>query len=54
MKIEDIKDKLAFPIAVLLCALFIGWVVFQAYLDIKMKWNLAHINNCPCLTEVQK
>lgn len=54
MKMEDIKDKLAFPIAVLLCSLFFGWVVFQAYLDIKMKWNLAHLQNCPCLQEVQK
>ena len=41
MKMEDIKDKLAFPVAVLLCVLFVGFVFFQAYLDIKMKWNLA-------------
>ena len=27
---------------------------FNVYLDMKMKWNLAHIKNCPCLTEVEK
>lgn len=52
--IDTIKDKLAFPFVILCCVLFFGWVCFQAYLDIKVKWNLAHIKNCPCLTEVQK
>ena len=27
---------------------------FNVYLDMKVKWNLAHIKNCPCLTEVEK
>lgn len=32
----------------------ISYAIFQEYLDVKMKWNLAHIKNCPCLVEVQK
>ena len=34
--------------------LVISWVLFNIYLDVKVKWNLAHIKNCPCLQEVEK
>lgn len=35
-------------------ALALLWAACYAYLDVKMKWNLAHIKSCPCLVEVQK
>lgn len=37
---------------VLLIVLSIAWGIFYAYCDIRMKWNLAHIKNCPCLMEM--
>ena len=32
--------------------LVVSWCLLNIYLDVKMKWNLAHIKNCPCLQEV--
>ena len=40
--------------AILLVLLALAWGIFYAYIDIKAKWNIAHLKNCPCLTEVQK
>lgn len=32
----------------------ISYSLFREYVELKAKWNLAHIKNCPCITEVQK
>lgn len=40
--------------AILLVLLAFAWGIFYAYTDIKAKWNIAHLKNCPCLVEVQK
>lgn len=39
---------------ILIIILAFAWGIFYAYTDIKAKWNIAHLKNCPCLMEVQK
>lgn len=52
--IEWIKDHIVQIIVYFIIALSFAWGIFNIYLDIKVKWNLAHIKDCPCLSEVQK
>lgn len=33
--------------------MFLLWAVY-AYTDFRARWNIAHLKNCPCVTEVQK
>lgn len=32
----------------------ISYGIFAEYVEIKAKWNIAHMQNCPCVAEVQK
>ena len=38
----------------LLVILPVSYGFFKEYVELKAKWNIAHMKNCPCLTEVQK
>lgn len=49
--LDFIKEMWWFVLIILLA--FVCWI-FYAYTDIKAKWNIAHLKNCPCLMEVQK
>lgn len=39
---------------ILFLVLAFAWGIFYTYTDIKAKWNIAHLKNCPCLMEVKK
>ena len=52
--IEWIKDNIVQIIVYFIIVLSFAWGIFYAYIDIKAKWNIAHLKNCPCLSEVQK
>lgn len=39
---------------ILFLVLAFAWGIFYAYTDIKAKWNIANLKNCPCLMEMQK
>lgn len=41
-----------FWFVILMMFFLINWTIFYIYTDIRAKWNLAHIKNCPCLQEV--
>lgn len=48
------KEELVFYSCVLvIVGLFLLWAVY-AYTDFRARWNIAHLKNCPCITEVQK
>lgn len=48
------KEWLVFCFYVLVVVgIFLLWAVY-AYTDFRARWNIAHLKNCPCITEVQK
>ena len=49
---EKFKDNVIDIMIWSIIAGILAWPVVNMYLDIKMKWNLAHIKNCPCVEQV--
>ena len=41
-----------FWFVVLIMLLIVNWTIFYIYIDIRAKWNLAHIKTCPCIEQV--
>lgn len=42
-----------FWFVILIFFFLINWTIFYIYTDIRAKWNLAHIKNCPCVEQVK-
>lgn len=38
---------------ILIIVLAFAWGIFYTYIDIKAKWSIAHLENCPCITEMK-
>ena len=50
---KEIKENIMACLIVGIPLLIFSWLVFMMYLDVKVKWNLAHIKNCPCIEQVK-
>ena len=53
-----LEENQGFIFAGILFFLFIilpiSYGIFAEYVTLKAKWNIAHMQNCPCVAEVQK
>ena len=50
---EKIKENIIAYFIIGVPLLVFSWLIFMMYLDVKVKWNLAHIKNCPCIEQVK-
>lgn len=50
---KEIKENIIAYFIIGVPLLVFSWLIFMMYLDVKVKWNLAHIKDCPCIEQVK-
>lgn len=50
---DKLSDKAMEILIWLIIVGILAWPLANAYLEIRMKWNLSHIKNCPCIEQVK-